>query len=161
MTTKEKTLTDHDYTEELLNSAIALDLHVESVMTKSRVTVVAILFSVLEAQSAVLEMQHQGLKPNQIAIIGKDYYQATEQLSNLSSSSSSINWESVANYLTEVLTKLGISRRDTSQLIETINKEKFLLAVVSRASEANQIRHVLASIGTVFRLIGVYQYLHN
>lgn len=104
------------------------------------VTVVDIFPSELEAKTAVLEMEHKGLRTDQIAIVAKDYNQEPEN---------SMNWEHItaAGGLAVVLTKLGISHHATGQFMDAIEDGKFLVIEIGNDREASQAQHVLEKVG--------------
>ncbi len=124
-----------------------------SMLSESRVTVVDVFPSVIEAQTAVSDMED--LDSYQISIIGKDYCQESED---------SINWENImaAGGLAEVLSGLGISGHATVQFMEAIENGKFLLIAVNDDHEVAPTNNISESISTnikaLLRVITVHQY---
>jgi len=108
--------------------------------TSSKVTVVDIFTSVLEAETAVLTMEQKGLHTDQIAIIGKDYCQQPQN---------SMNWEHItaSGGLAVVLSELGIGDQATVQFVEAIAQDKFLVIAIGSDREASQAQLVLEEIG--------------
>lgn len=141
--------TAHGHTvdgEGLLNNyAIEPEMYEEdggalSSQASDTVTVVDVFPSELEAKAAVLEMEHKGLRTDQIAIIAKNYKQEPEN---------SMNWEHIntSGGLAAVLTKLGISDRATGQFVDAIEDGKFLVIEIGNDREASQAQHVLEKAG--------------
>ncbi len=88
-----------------------------------RVAVVDVFPSELEAKNAVLKMQRQGLRADQISIVAKDY----QELGN------SMTWKHVVanGGLALVLTRLGISIHSALQFADAIDDGKFLIVAVT------------------------------
>ncbi len=106
---------------------------------ENTVTVVDIFVSEMEAKSAVLEMEHKGLRSQQISIVAKDYKE----------SNNSITWESITESggLAVVLKNFGISDGAIMQFIQAIDDGKFLTIAIGSDREASQAKHVLENIG--------------
>ena len=104
----------------------------------NRVTVVDIFPSEAEAKSAVLEMEHKGLKTAHISIIAKDYQD-----------SESINWKQInaEGGLAAVLKRLGISDHATSTFVDAIADGKFLVIEIGSDRDASQVQHILENVG--------------
>ncbi len=104
----------------------------------NRVTVVDIFPSEAEAKSAVLEMEHKGLKTAHISIIAKDYQD-----------SESINWKQInaEGGLAAVLKRLGISDHATSTFVDAIADGKFLVIEIGSDRDASQVQHILEKVG--------------
>jgi hypothetical protein len=141
--------TAHGHTvdgEGLLNNyAIEPEMYEEdggalSSQASDTVTVVDVFSSELEAKAAVLEMEHKGLRTDQIAIVAKNYKQEPEN---------SMNWEHInaSGGLAAVLTKLGISHHATGQFVDAIEDGKFLVIEIGNDREASQAQHVLEKAG--------------
>jgi hypothetical protein len=132
--------------EGLLNNyAIEPEMYEEdggalSSQASDTVTVVDVFPSELEAKAAVLEMEHKGLRTDQISIVAKNYNQEPEN---------SMNWEHItaAGGLAVVLTKLGISHHATGQFMDAIEEGKFLVIEIGNDREASQAQHVLEKAG--------------
>lgn len=105
----------------------------------SKVTVVDIFASKLEAKNAVLEIEQKGLRSQQISIIAKGYQDAK----------SSMNWEGIeaSGGLALVLTELGISERVIGQFVDAVEEGKYLIIVTGNDREASQAEHVLEAFG--------------
>lgn len=104
----------------------------------NRVTVVDIFPSEAEAKSAVLEMEHKGLKTAHISIIAKDYQD-----------SESMNWKQInaEGGLAAVLKRLGISDHATSTFVDAIADGKFLVIEIGSDRDASQVQHILEKVG--------------
>ena len=104
----------------------------------NRVTVVDIFPSEAESKSAVLEMEHKGLKTAHISIIAKDYQD-----------SESINWKQInaEGGLAAVLKRLGISDHATSTFVDAIADGKFLVIEIGSDRDASQVQHILENVG--------------
>ena len=105
----------------------------------SKVTVVDIFASKLEAKNAVLEIEQKGLRSQQISIIAKGYQDAK----------SSMNWEGIESSggLASVLTELGISDRAVGQFVDAVEDGSYLIIVTGSDREASQTQHVLEEFG--------------
>jgi hypothetical protein len=104
----------------------------------NRVTVVDIFPSEAEAKSAVLEMEHKGLKTAHISIIAKDYQD-----------SESMNWKQInaEGGLAAVLKRLVISDHATSTFVDAIADGKFLVIEIGSDRDASQVQHILEKVG--------------
>ncbi|MFZ4557202.1 MAG: hypothetical protein ACOYN8_12630 [Pseudanabaena sp.] len=104
----------------------------------NRVTVVDIFPSEAEAKSAVLEMEHKGLKTAHISIIAKDYQD-----------SESMDWNQInaEGGLAVVLKRLGISDDATSRFMDAVADGKFLVIEIGSDRDASQVQHILEKVG--------------
>jgi hypothetical protein len=108
--------------------------------SESRFAVVQIFPSILEARSAVLSMQEQGLDSHQISMVAK----------NPQKLEISMKCENIAvsgNFLAEILAELGISDRSTCRFVDAVENDNFLVIAIGNDWEASKAQHVLDNIG--------------
>jgi len=105
----------------------------------SRVTIVDIFSSRTEAKSAVLELERQGLRSHEMAIVAKNYQEFGNPM----------NWEdiAVAGGLIVVLIELGISEYEASEFVGAVEDGKFLVIAIVSDRQASQAQHILENIG--------------
>jgi hypothetical protein len=110
-------------------------------------TVIDIFCSWQEAHNAVLEMQSQGLRSPQIAMISK-YYQEHKN---------SMHWWEYVHFddeLRQIFMGLGINVHDTLQFLDAIDEGKFLVVGLVIDRKANQAEKILKNVGR--KAIAVY-----
>jgi hypothetical protein len=100
--------------------------------------VVDIFPSEAEAKSAVLEMEHKGLRTAHISILAKDYHD-----------SEGMDWKKInaEGGLAVVLKRLGISDDATSRFIDAVADGKFLVIEIGSDRDASQVQHILEKVG--------------
>jgi hypothetical protein len=107
--------------------------------SKKEVTVIHIFPSEQAAKIAVVEMQRQGLSPNQIEIIAKNYIALNDAL----------KWDRIAMTVgwSGIMEALGISEEASWEFVDAVENGKYLVLAIIGDREASQAQHILKNIG--------------